>query len=185
MNRMIGGFLVVVSIAVVTGCRNDGWNPEAPFAPSLRPAFGARVTDGQLRIWTGSPCANTVRVSVYFEPSRAELVLTSNAKTGTDLEYITIGGQYPGLSIKESLPMGFDWRDETRASLSVGGATERSNGWGSSTDIAEFINESAQHSLDTYWFQDVGWLNPAEVAAKDGRDFLATCTPDPAKTKKE
>ncbi|MUM20561.1 hypothetical protein FZI91_02430 [Mycobacterium sp. CBMA271] len=69
--------------------------------------------------------------------------------------------------------------------MSVGGSTEQGNGWGSSTDTAEFIDESPQHPDDTYWFQDVGWLNPSEVAAKDGKDFLATCTPDPAKTKKK
>jgi hypothetical protein len=56
-----------------------------------------------------------------------------------------------------------------------------SGGWATSTDLAEVIKGSRQHPADTYWFQDVGWLNPADVAAKDGKTFLATCTPDPAK----
>jgi hypothetical protein len=52
---------------------------------------------------------------------------------------------------------------------------------GTSVDLAEVLRGSAQHPDGTYWFQDVGWLDQAAVADKNGKTFLATCTPEPAK----
>lgn len=181
---MIGrvGVLLVLVVVLLAGCRTEqGWHPSAPFAPSLRPAFGARVTDGQLRIWTGSPCVGT-RFAFAFEPSRAELVLTSAVEKGAEVEYLPLGGPYPsGLVMSQSLPEGFDWRGQESMRISIYGGAYSYGGWGSTTDIAEVIQGSGQHPADTYWFQDVGWLNPAEVAAQDGKTFLATCSRDPAK----
>lgn len=178
MIRRVGVLLASV-VALLAGCRTDnGWHPSAPFAPSLRPAFGALVTGGQLRIWTGSPCVGT-QFTFAFEPGRAELLLTSGAEEGAKVEYLTLGGPYPpGLVISRSLPEGFDWRSQESMRISIyGGLTF----WGSTTDLAEVIEGSGQHPADTYWFQDVGWLNPAEVSAQDGKTFLSTCSRDPAK----
>ncbi len=47
------------------------------------------------------------------------------------------------------------------------------------TELAEVIKGSAEHPDDTYWFQGVGWLNPAQVKKQDGKTFLATCTDSP------
>ena len=52
-------------------------------------------------------------------------------------------------------------------------------GWGSTTQLAEVIKGSAEHPDDTYWFQGVGWLNPAQVKEQDAKTFLATCTDSP------
>lgn len=181
MTRRLSAIFTLV-VALLAACRTDhGWDPSAPFAPSLRPAFGARVTDGQLRIWTGSPCVGT-RFALTFDPSREELVLTSSAEKGAQVEYLTLGGPYPpDLLISRPLPKGFDWRTQESMRISIYGGAHSYGGWGSTTDLAEVIRGSARHPADTYWFQDVGWLNPAEVAAQDGKTFLATCTPDPAK----
>lgn len=169
-----------VVVALLAACdRGDDWSPDAQFAPSLRPAFGARVTDGQLRIWTGSRCVGVTRLSLTFDADqadRAELVLTS--PRGQDVEHLTVGGRYPALEIAEPLPEGFDWHDAESMRLSVYGSPD---GWGSSTNLTEVITGSEHHPADTYWFQDVGWLSAAECAAQDGKTFLATCTPDPAK----
>lgn len=170
---------VCVALVAAAGChRSNNWRPNAPFAPSLRPAFGARVTDGKLRIWTGSRCTGVTRVALTFEPSPAELVLTS--QRGADVERLTLGGDYPGLQIAQPLPDGFDWHTEDSLRISVYGGPG-GGGLGSSTDLAEAIDGSEQHPVDTYWFQGVGWLDPDDVAARDGKTFLATCTPDPAK----
>jgi hypothetical protein len=56
-----------------------------------------------------------------------------------------------------------------------------SSHWGTSTDPTEVIEGSESHPENTYWFQDVGWLDPADVAAQDGKTFLAVCTADPAR----
>lgn len=170
--------LLVWLVALLAVCSCHDWN-RSPLAPSLQPAFGARVIDGQLRIWTGSRCAGITRFAVRFEPSRAELVLVSSSGRGEEVEHLTLGGPYPaGLEIFQPLPKGFDWHNQESLRISVYGG---SGGWGTSTSLAELIGGSAQHPDDTYWFQDVGWLNPAEVAAQDGKKFLATCTPDSAK----
>jgi hypothetical protein len=167
--------LVVVLLAACDG--GDDWNPDAQFAPSLRPAFGARVTDGQLQIWTGSRCDDVTRLALAFEPDRAELVLTAPAERPATIEYLTLGGPYPGLKVSDPLPENFDWRNAESVRISVYGGGDS---WGSYVDIADVVESSDQHPNDTYFFEGVGWLNPAEVAAQNGKTFLSTCTPDPA-----
>lgn len=172
--------LVAAAVALVAGCHREGvgWHPDSRYAPSLRPAFGVRATNGQLQIWTGSRCADVTRVTLAFVPSSARLVLTPRTDHPAAVERLTLGGPYPpGLKVAQPLPEAFDWRSEASLELWVDGVP---GGWGSSTDLTEVTDGSARHPEDTYWFQDVGWLNPAEVASQDGKTFLATCTPDPA-----
>jgi hypothetical protein len=106
------------------------------------------------------------------------LILKSPAFLGVDFEYFTLGDPSSGLEVFDPLPDGFDWRTQNSLSLVV---YAKPADWDATTDLAEIIKGSADHPEDTYWFQGVGWLNPADVAAKDGKTFLATCTPEPAK----
>jgi hypothetical protein len=170
------GAVIATLVALLSVCACD--DDRAPWAPSLQPAFGARVTDGQLHIWTGSRCFGVSRLAFAFEPNGAELVLTSRDKGGVELERLVLGGPYPGLEVSKPLPEGFDWRNEESVSISIYGGSQ---GWGSSSNLAEVVKGSAEHPDDTYWFQGVGWLDPADVAAQDTKTFLATCTHDPAK----
>jgi len=177
--------LVIMSVVAATSaCDDNGWKQTAPFAPSLRPAFGARVTDDKLRIWTGSPCVRTTRFDLTFDANqsdRAQLTLTAPGGVdgaGVEVEYLVLGGPYPGFDVTRALPAGFDWRKAETARIVINGPLAA---WGSTTNIAEVVKGSAEHPEDTYWFQDVGWLNPAQVAEQDGKTFLATCTPDPTK----
>lgn len=168
-----------VIVALLAACDGgDDWSPEAQVAPSLRPALGARVTDGQLQIWTGSRCHDVTRLALTFEPDRAELVLTAPAERPATVEYLALGGPYPGLEVSDPLPQGFDWRNTETLRISVHGGGDS---WGSYADIADVVEGSERHPNDTYLFEGVGWLNPGDVAAQDGKTFLATCTPDPAK----
>src|SRR5690625_3203274 len=53
--------------AVLTGCDHAPdpyWNPHAPWSPSLPRDVGIRVTDGQLDIWTGTPCREATEVQM-------------------------------------------------------------------------------------------------------------------------
>ncbi|WP_165692697.1 hypothetical protein [Mycolicibacterium fortuitum] len=36
-------------------------------------------------------------------------------------------------------------------------------------------DESAQHPPDTYYFEGQGWLNPADVDARDGTSMQTIC----------
>jgi hypothetical protein len=130
-----------------------------------------------LQIWTGSRCDDVTRLALTFEPDRADLVLTAHRERPATVEFLTLGGPYPGLAVSEPLPQGFDWRasESVRISVYGGGAS-----WGSYANIADVVDGSDRHPNDTYLFEGVGWLNAADVAAQDGKTFLATCTPDPA-----
>lgn len=175
--RVLAVISVVATIAsFLVACDRDGWDPEH-FAPSLRPAFGARVTDGRLHIWTGSPCTSATEVNLDFTPNKGRLVLAPAQGQTATVEHLVLGGPYPNLEVRKPLPAGFDWRDAESLRLWINGDP---GGLGSSADIAEIVKGSGEHPDDTYWFQDVGWLNPAEVAAQDRKTFLATCTLDPA-----
>ena len=166
-------------VALLAACDGvDDWSPDAQFAPSLRPAFGARVTDGQLHIWTGSQCHDVTRLAITFEPERAELVLTAPPEQPATVEYLTLGGPYPGLEVSDPLPENFDWRNAESVRISVYGGDDS---WGSYVDVADVVESSDQHPKSTYFFEGVGWLNPEDVATQDGKTFLATCTPDPAR----
>jgi hypothetical protein len=174
--------VVAVSAALLAACDRGGWEKTAPVAPSLRPAFGARVTAGELRIWTGSPCVAATRVDLTFDPfqdDHAELVLGPPPGLAPDVEHLVLGGPYRGLAVTTPLPAGFDWRNAESMMFNVDRIT--GGGWGSTAQIAEIVKGSAEHPDDTYWFQDVGWLNPGEVAAQNGKTFLTTCSPDPEK----
>ncbi|OKH78945.1 hypothetical protein EB75_25670 [Mycobacterium sp. ST-F2] len=160
--------------------------------PSLSPEFGIRVTDGKLHIWTGSPCRGTTAIDLTFDREHSDSAALKLEATrlpevaqshkvppnpGTEVEYFTVGGPYPGFDVVQPLPPGFDWRTAETVSFRADGAP---TAWGSTSKLAEAIKESDRHPADTYWFQGVGWLNPQDVGAQDGTTFLALCSRDPA-----
>lgn len=187
MRRPLSVILAIILAAfVVSACDRLTRDPDVPSLPAV---FGALVTDGQLRIWTGSPCwagapcPVTNGVTLVFKPDDSrpdvvELTLEAPADSTVDFERLTLGSPTPGLQVLEALPAGFDWRSQASLMLEVHTTgTHRV----STTDLAAVVAGSAEHPDDTYCFQGVGWLDPAAVADQNGTTFLATCTPDPAK----
>lgn len=169
---------VVIAVAAAVVSLTAACDPLG--RPRLMPAFGARVTDGQLHIWTGSQCHGVTELGLEFDPyqeDRAEWLLNAPDEAGADVEYFTLGEPVPGLKVTKQLPTGFDWRSAESVQINVDGAQP---GWGTTTQLADVIKDSVAHPDDTYWFQEAGWLNPAEVTDQDGKTFLATCTPSPA-----
>ncbi len=176
MIRRLGVLIVAATAIASCGLFND---LEQDFSPSLPQAYGARMTEGELHVWTGSRCTDTKKVVFSFDPQGIRFILesdnfirTTNKKVGTDVEYMTLGPN-PGWTVIQPLPPGFDWRTAKSFRFLGAGLGEEA------VDIATIVEESAQHPPDTYWFQGIGWLSPADVAAKDGKTFLAACTPDP------
>ncbi|BBY26124.1 hypothetical protein [Mycolicibacterium sediminis] len=166
--------IALTAVAVLVACDPLG-------RPSLESAFGARVLDGNLHIWTGSTCHDVIGLGLTFDPNkqdtRAELMMTAPNRVGVDVDYFALGEPVRGLTVTQPLPPGFDWRRAEDVRINVDGITK--GGWGDTTDLAEVIENSAAHPDDTYWFQGVGWLDPEEVARQDGKTFLATCTDSP------
>lgn len=157
-----------------SGCYFFGPDPEQA---SLPLAFGARDTDGDLRLWTGAPCSGATRVTVRFSAD-AKLVLEPADGTPAQIEHLDLRGPYPGWRVEQALPANFDWRTAEQVDLWIDGG----DGQGSKRAlVADIIDGSGRHPGDTFWFQDVGWLNPGQVADLDGKIFLTVCTPDPGK----
>jgi hypothetical protein len=167
--------VLVISTLAVSGCGFFGPDPEVASRP---PVFGARVTDGQLRLWTGTPCTDVTQVTVTFSPGSARLILKPASGRGPEVEYLTLDGPNAGLDATERLPDGFDWRTSETILLIVDAAT----GAGSTpTSVAEIVDGSAQHPDDTYYFQGFGWLDRNQVAEQNGKSLLTVCTADPNK----
>lgn len=162
---------VTVAFAA-SGCYFFGPDPEKV---SLPLAFGARVTDGELRLWTGTPCTEVTGVTVRFSAD-AKLVLEPADGKPSEIDHLALGGPYPGWTVVQALPANFEWRTAEQVDLWIDGG----DGEGSKRALmADVIEGSDQHPADTFWFQDVGWLNPGQVANLDGKIFLTVCTPDP------
>lgn len=159
--------------AALAGCRteNKPWS-DAPFAAPMRPAFGARVTDGKLEIWMPPGCVGvrSVEVGFGFGP---KLVLTDASGTAT-LERVTVGGPYPGLTVTEAPPPDFDWRTEEYLFLDV---QSTPGGYPATARTAEVVAGSDNHPADTFYFEGVGWLDAAGVAESEGKEFAGVCTP--------
>jgi hypothetical protein len=176
--RRWAAVLVAIGVLVtMSGCRDDGRWSTAPGAPSLQPTWGARVTDGLLQIWMGSPCLAVTRIVLGHNFGGPDLVLTANSPDGAAVERLTLGGPYPGFTVAEDWPSGLNWRSADQLVLQVDG--EGVN-FGASSNVAKIVDGSDDHPEDTYWFDGVGWLNPSEVAEQDGKTFAAVCTPNPA-----
>ena len=187
MRRLCALLAILVTTMSMTGC--ESFHGKSPFETSVPSGkFGLRVTDGQLRVWTGSPCSGTTQVDVDFGSPGAQLHLNTpsddaGVTPGVEFEYLTVPGPYPGFQVKQALSPEFDWRTATLFSIGVyGPPVARGIGGLDFAPIATEIEQhSSEHPDDTYFFPDLGWLGPAEVAARDGTDFLTICTPDPAK----
>jgi hypothetical protein len=168
--------VAAVVMLVTAACGPARWSP-APQAPSLPPAFGARDADGRLELWTGSKCFGVTELSLMFD-YESKLVLRSTDARGVDVDRLTLGGPYPGLQVTQDLPAGFDWRGADLLMLTI---TARKGAFAGTSELAPVVKESAAHPAGTYYFQRIGWLDAAGVAAQDAKTFLATCTPDPKK----
>jgi hypothetical protein len=180
--RSVAIGLAVVPLLGLAACDTDGdgWDPDAQFAPSLRPAIGVRVTDGDLRLWTGTPCRRVTRVTLTFDAGTGESgrwELASRKGRGVLLEKLSLDGPNRGFRVVEPLPDGYDWGDAAEVSFVADAADQP---WGTDTDLDVVRDESAEHAEDVYYFDHVGWLDEAAVTERNGTDFLTPCTPDPA-----
>jgi hypothetical protein len=156
-------------VMFITACGPTRWSP-APQAPSLPPAFGARDVDGRLELWTGSKCFGVTELSLMFD-YESKLALRSTDPGGVDVDRLTLGGPYTGLQVTRESPAGFDWRSADLLVLSV---TARNGAFAGTSELSPVVKESAAHPADTYYFQRIGWLNAADVAAQNAKTFLAT-----------
>lgn len=180
--RALAPWAAALALTALTGCdTGDDWNPDAQFAPSLRPVVGVRESAGDLLVWTGTPCTAVTRVTVTFDPGSDHAVtweLTARRPGGAEVDRLVLGARSQGFRTTGRPPSDYDWHDATSMSLVV---ARDGTSWGTTTDLGVVREESGDHPTDKYYFDHVGWLDRAAVHAGDGEDFLTPCTPDPAR----
>lgn len=174
------GLLAVVGLTGCdTGTDGGGWDPDAQFAPSLRPAVGVRVSDGELRLWTGTPCQRVTRLTLTFDPSTGASVtweIRSRQPDGAAVQDLRLDRPPRGFRLTKPLPVGYDWHDADRLVFAGDGAD---GVWGTNTELDVVRDGSADHADDVYYFDQVGWLDRAGVRERNGEEFLTPCTSDP------
>lgn len=77
-----------------------------------------------------------------YRDDRAELVLRSRSEELVAVQHLTLGEPVAVLEASEAVPDEFDWGNAESVRISVHAAE---GGWGSSAQIAEVINGSAEH----------------------------------------
>ena len=87
---------VLAAVAVLAACDPLG-------RPSLESAFGARVLDGKLHIWTGSTCHDVIEFGADIRPLQAgrsgRAADESTERRRGRRRYFTLGDQVPGLKL--------------------------------------------------------------------------------------
>ncbi|TNC42291.1 hypothetical protein [Mumia zhuanghuii] len=167
---------LLLAVGLVMACDPAGTTlPELPKVAALRAPASA------LEILTGPPCEGVTRIRLMFTAADGTLVRTVvEAPRPRTVEQLTVGVAPEGFTVTEPLPPAFDWRDFEELSIDAGPG----DGWvGRATvPLAEVAAGGAEHADDAAAFvPGAGWLDAAEISARDGEDFLMLCTPEPAR----
>ncbi|GIM98083.1 hypothetical protein [Paractinoplanes toevensis] len=168
-------------VAVLTA----GCDTKSQFEPSLPPEAGFRVDGGVLKLWTGTPCAGVIGLTLVFDSGTKQSTqqVWTAPQPGVLLERMDLlastGGSVPDtagpLQVQTPLPAGYDWTKAGSIVLYVNGPTS----YGATADVAQVLRESAQHPSSDYLFGKSGWLDASGVQRENTKSFLTICTPDP------
>jgi hypothetical protein len=174
---------VLLVAAMTAGC-----DTKSQFEPSLPPEAGFRVDGGVLKLWTGTPCAGVIGLTVVFDSGTKQSTqqVWTAPKPGVLLERMDLltgatgaTGSAPdtagALQVQTPLPPGYDWTKAGSIVFYVNGPTS----YGATTDVAQLLRESAQHPSSQYLFGKSGWLDASGVQRENTKSFLTICTPDP------
>lgn len=171
---------VLLVAAMTAGC-----DTKSQLEPSLPPEAGFRVDGGVLKLWTGTPCAGVIGLTVVFDSGTKQSTqqVWTAPKPGVLLERMDLltgaTGSAPdtagALQVQTPLPPGYDWTKAGSIVFYVNGPTS----YGATTDVAQLLRESAQHPSSQYLFGKSGWLDASGVQRENTKSFLTICTPDP------
>lgn len=178
--------LRVAFVALLLATVTAACGTKAQFEPSLPSEVGFRVDDGVLKLWTGTPCAGVIRLTLIFDvgTQRSAEQVWNAPQPGVRLErmdLLTITGESSpdaggGLQVQKPLPAGYDWTKAAAINVSVDGPTA----FGARADVAQVLRESAEHPSGSYLFGQSGWLDASDVQRENQKSFLTICTPEPS-----
>jgi hypothetical protein len=176
--RIAGAVLLVA--AMIAGC-----DSRSQFEPSLPPEAGFRIDGGVLKLWTGTPCAGVIGLTVVFDSGTEQSTrqVWTAPKPGVLLERMDLltdatasaSDTAGALRVQTPLPAGYDWTKAGSLVFYVNGPTS----YGATTDVAQLLRESAQHPSGQYLFGKSGWLDASGVQRGNTTSFLTVCTADP------
>jgi hypothetical protein len=171
--------------ALLAAVLTAGCDTKSQFEPSLPPEAGFRVDGGVLKLWTGTPCAGVIGLTLVFDSGTKQSTqqVWTAPKPGVLLERMDLlasaGGSAPDtagpLQVQTPLPAGYDWTTAASINFSVDGPTA----FGARVEVAPVLQESAQHPPGSYLFGQRGWMDAADVQRENRKSFLTVCTPDP------
>jgi len=149
-----------------------------PSSPSLLVYWGVRTDGDDLKFSFGSTCDPPFTVNVLFASygqfaGQDFSFSTSESIAGFDMDALPSDAV-----ILSSLPESYDWRKSPMMTLYLQ-FSDTSWSWlyGMAEDDLAEVMASDQHPSNEYYFGDIGWMTPAEVAARDGVDLLTVCHP--------
>jgi hypothetical protein len=177
--------LRVACVALLMATATTACDTKAPYEPSLPPAAGFRVDNGVLKLWTGTPCAGVIRLTLTFDVGTAtskEQVWTA-PQPGVQVERMDLlpvaGGPASDtdgpFKVEKPLPTEYTWTEAESMNFAVDGP----DAFGARTDVGRVLRESAEHPPDSYLFGRSGWMNASDVQRENKKSFLTICTPDP------
>jgi len=146
--------------------------------PPLPVVWGARANGEDLSFSFGSECQPPATVSVLFASYANLSGLTFSFSIDEPLSEFEIGALPSSATVLQKLPESFDWHKSSMMSVLLQFG-DQSWSWRSAmseSDMAE-VMRSEMHPLDEFYFREIGWSTPSEVAARDGVDLLTFCHP--------
>jgi len=148
-----------------------------PQDPQYPVVFGIRVTDNHFWISTARPCPTHAVLSVVFPGSKMATPISVTLLKPIDTLDLTDPG--PDVTVQQYMAQGFLWSDEgTRVEITTQ-FPDGSSSFFSAVNFTDLQEESADYP-DQFFFGQMGWLAPDDVAARDGIDLLTVCTPRPS-----
>ena len=176
--RLRFAWAALLVATVIAGC-----DTKAQDEPSLPPAAGFRVDDGVLKLWTGTPCAGVIRLTLIFDTGTRNSTeqVWATPQPGVTLDRLdllsTPGGSAPdtgrALQVQKPLPVGYDWTKADSITFYVDGPESFGAG------VDQVLRESARQPSGSYLFGKSGWMDASAVQRENQKSFLTICTPDP------
>jgi len=146
--------------------------------PPLPVVVGARLVDDDLTFSFGGECEPPFTVYLSFASYGNMSGLDFAFASNKSLNGFDISSRQSGVVVIQNLPAKFDWLQSSAMWVRVQ-FSDNSSSWMGNIDkhgMSE-VALSNQHPYGEFYFSDIGWLSPSEVAARDGVDLLTVCHP--------
>jgi len=178
------GSLVLVAGLALGAIALFGWAAGEPIIPDPEypVVIGVRAEDDHLIISTGSECPKGAKLDINFPYSSKDtaaprFILLTLREPVTVFDPTEPG---PGLRVTYTFPdevhVQLD-RERVEITTTFPHLFKDSYSYVGVVEFTDLQEESVKHSVDQFYFGEMGWLTSEEVAERDGVDLLTVCRP--------